>query len=92
MNCSVSGCRKLAEYEVIFYDFYVKSGEPFYMRHDTCPFLCADHVRENELRAKVIGKPETEGARTYRSAMDYPHTKSDGQGFVIYSPLVRSGR
>lgn len=87
-KCSVKGCNQPAEYEVIFYDVYLHPTNPvtvFYERHESCPFVCQEHLSQNERNAKTqLDKPEL---RAYRNHVDYPHTKSEGQGFVIYRPL-----
>ena len=85
-RCCVTECSDDAGYEVIFYDFYLMQGEPFYKRHTSCPFICAEHLKENELTATVDGKGETNN-RQYRGHVKYKHTPSHGHGFCIYRPL-----
>lgn len=87
-GCSVHGCITQADYEVIFYDMYRYGGraEVFYERHNSCPYLCEQHMSENELGA-VTRLPDPD-FRAYRGIVDYPHTRSRGQGFVIYRPLM----
>ena len=46
-RCSVSECSDDAGYEVIFYDFYLMQGKPFYEQHIWCPFICAAHLNAN---------------------------------------------
>lgn len=85
-QCSVKGCSERAGYEVVFYDFYLTQGEPFYERHASCPFICSEHLKENEMTAETGGETGSK-IRQYRGRVKYKHTKSGGQGFCIYRPL-----
>ena len=52
----------------------------FSERDITCPFLCGEHMIENEEGAK--------GDRRPRGITHYPHTNQHGaQGFTIYKPI-----
>jgi hypothetical protein len=62
-KCSAPGCERSAEYEVYLYDYYFEKEE-FYEQDYTCPFLCAEHMEENESRAR--------GERVPRGNVDYP--------------------
>lgn len=86
-ECSVRGCRKSADYEAIFYDVYLHlygDVRVFYQAHESCPFICQEHLNENERNAKTsLANPRW---RAYRGSVQYPHSHSSGQGFVIYRP------
>ncbi len=85
-KCAVTGCEREAKYEVIFYDVYLYADVTvFYERHESCPFICHQHMAENEHGAKT-GLPDP-NLRAYRGVVDYPHARSAGQGFVTYRPL-----
>lgn len=88
-KCFVKGCKKRADYEVIFYDVRLlphhSEAEVFYERHNSCPLIYDKHMQENELSAET-GLPSTK-LREYGGKVDYRHTKSAGFGFVIYRPL-----
>ena len=77
--CSVQNCSNHATAEVMLYDVY-ESGEVFLERDFTCPYLCAQHVAENET--------SLQGARTPGSITRYTYTNQHlAQGFTIYRPL-----
>jgi hypothetical protein len=79
-KCSVKGCQREAEYRVILYDVYVNEEEVFFDQDNTCPFICGNHMAENERQAKGVRKP--------RGEMLYPYTNNgDAQGFTIYQPI-----
>lgn len=79
-HCAVDGCENEAEVEVILYDVYLQPRHVFFEQDFTCPYLCLDHVVENEEKA--------EGERCPRGYVKYPHTnRNDAQGFNIYRPL-----
>jgi hypothetical protein len=80
-NCSVAGCGKTAAVEVRLFDIYLGyDPEVFDKRDFTCPFLCADHLAENE--ATAVGKREPRGFVQYR------YTNRDkAQGFSTYRKL-----
>lgn len=79
-SCAVAGCGNRASVEVILYDVY-QHGEVYFERDETCPYLCCDHMVENESQAR--------GARMPRGHIDYPHTNRSGlRGFTIYRPLL----
>lgn len=78
--CSVAGCTRSAQYEVYLYDFYRQRNEEFFQQDFTCPYLCEEHVRENEARANGIRAP--------RGWVRYPYSNQNGaQGYTKYSPL-----
>jgi hypothetical protein len=88
--CGVDGCTRQADYEVILYDMYLNSvldveqletvSTVFYERDYTCPFLCWQHMAENEEQATGVREP--------RGDMQYPYSNRHGaQGFTIYKPL-----
>jgi hypothetical protein len=81
-KCSVTDCGEDAYVEVILYDVYTAKAERkvFFKRDHTCPFLCRDHMVENEKGA--------EGERKPRGVTRYPFTnRHAAQGFTIYRPL-----
>ena len=79
-RCAVEGCNREATVEVILYDVYPFECDVFFERDFTCPHLCAEHMAENETRAR--------GVRTPRGHVEYPFTnKHSAQGFTIYRPL-----
>lgn len=81
-KCSVKQCNQLAEYEVVLYDFYdfFEDPETFYEQDYTCPFLCEDHMKFNEDKAK--------GERRPRGVVYYPFTNQHtAQGYSKYNPI-----
>jgi len=79
MKCSVEGCQREATVKVILYDVYPYE-DVFFEQDYTCPFLCAEHMTENEFKA--------EGVREPRGFVKYPYTNQESaQGFTIYFPL-----
>ena len=78
--CSVSDCRKVAVCKVFRQDFDIAGGEPICDPDDSCPYLCREHLTENEQQAK--------GIRNLRGLVTYPHTnKLKLKGVSIYMPL-----
>lgn len=52
-TCSVDGCKKRATVKVLLYDLYLYNvGEVFWEQDFTCPWLCREHMLENERGAK----------------------------------------
>ena len=79
-KCNIHGCKKPAEYEVILYDVYLYDEHVFFERDFTCPFLCGEHMAENETYAA--------GTRDPRGYVRYPYSNQEGAlGFTIYRPL-----
>lgn len=79
-RCSVAGCALPAEYEVYLYDYYPVQDEEFFEQDYTCPFLCGEHMEENEREAKGDRKP--------RGYVEYPFSKRNhAQGYTTYAPL-----
>ncbi|MBI2426895.1 MAG: hypothetical protein HYV34_03525 [Candidatus Kerfeldbacteria bacterium] len=65
---------------MILYDYYIQLGEVFFKQDFTCPWLCQQHVDENERRARGDRKP--------RGITHYPHTNREGaQGMSLYFPI-----
>lgn len=82
-KCSVTSCSSDAICEVILFDVYTHDGTVFFEQDSTCPYLCADHILENEKEAKGERKP--------RGVVHYPYTNQHrAQGFTIYKPLKQS--
>jgi hypothetical protein len=82
-QCRAPGCTNNADVEVILYDLYLygETGDVFFERDYTCPFLCSLHMTENEEQARGERKP--------RATVRYPYTNRNGaQGFTIYRPLL----
>jgi hypothetical protein len=80
-KCSVAGCGRGADVEVILYDVYADLREVFYEQDTTCPYLCGQHMVENEEPARGVRKP--------RGHVIYPFTNQESaQGFTIYRPLA----
>lgn len=50
-KCSVENCGSDASVEVLLYDFYAEIPEVRLDRDFTCPFLCDDHMVQNEREA-----------------------------------------
>lgn len=79
-GCGVEGCNRDAVVEVIHYVIYSAEQQVFFEQDCTSPYLCAQHMMENE-----------EGLRTERGhcgAARYPFTNSQGaDDFTIYCPL-----
>jgi hypothetical protein len=80
-NCSVSGCRQKASVEVRLFDLYLGYDSEIFDRLDfTCPFLCTDHLAENETTA--VGTREPRGFVQYRYS-----NREKAQGFSTYRKL-----
>ena len=78
-TCSVEGCNRPVDFEVILYDEY-DNGVVFYEQDFTCPFLCQFHRDENEKNAV--------GERVPRGCVEYPYTNGEGaQGYTKYIPI-----
>lgn len=59
-RCAAEGCDRDAHVEVILYDIYELPGgtaEVFLEQDFTCPYLCSNHLHENETRATVDWAP-----------------------------------
>lgn len=84
-KCSVDGCAAAANFEVRLFDIYLHSAPEVFDDVDyTCPYLCADHMRQNESQAQ--------GERRPRGSVAYPYTnRHRAQGFTIYRPLAGLG-
>jgi hypothetical protein len=81
-KCNVRGCKNPAEFEVFLYDVYVPDERVFFERDFTCPFLCGEHMAENERHAS--------GTRAPRASVHYPYSNQEGAlGFTIYRPLKK---
>lgn len=79
-KCAVPACGRLAEYEVYLYDYYPFHDEEFFEQDLTCPFLCDEHMEENEKKAKGDRKP--------RGYVEYPFSNGHhAQGYTTYAPL-----
>ena len=61
LKCAVKGCNQDAYVEVILYDVYPERKTVFFERDFTCPYLCANHMAQNETgrerRAPNLGGP-----------------------------------
>ena len=79
--CSVSECDNPAFCEVLLYDVYVDAEDVFMERDCTCPFLCRQHMSENELSCD--GTREPRGDCIYRFT-----NQGQAQGFSIYNSPV----
>ncbi len=79
--CAAPECTVPATVEVYLYDVYANStGEVFSEIDTTCPFLCAEHVKQNENEARGERKP--------RGVTSYPFSNLNGaQGFTVYRSL-----
>jgi hypothetical protein len=79
-KCNIRGCKKPAEFEDMLYDVYMYDEHVFFERAITCPFLCSEHMAENEMYAS--------GTRAPREYVRYPDSNQQGAlGFTIYRPL-----
>jgi hypothetical protein len=79
-QCSVTGCVRPADYEVYLYDYYPSQNEEFFEQDYTCPFLCDEHMEQNER--------EAEGERKPRGFVRYPFSNQNfAQGYTTYAPL-----
>jgi hypothetical protein len=61
--CSVDGCDHDATVEVFLYDVYFENFRVFFERDTTRPFLCGQHMIDNERESQGIRKPR--GMVTY---------------------------
>ena len=77
--CSVPHCSKRASVQVMLYDVY-ENGQVFFEPDFTCPYLCPQHIAENER--------SIQGTRAPTTISNYPYTNQhSAQGFSIYLPL-----
>ena len=77
-QCAVNGCQSSAEVEVFLYTVH-GSGEVFIAADSSCPYLCREHVADNERRS----------AGDRRGGTFYPHTnQSNTRGVSVYLPLT----
>jgi hypothetical protein len=82
-KCSVPGCARDATVSVRLFDVY-PDGMVFNQEDFTCPFMCQEHVRQNEAQAV--------GERKGRGNVTYPHSNREGAvGFTVYDPLSAKG-
>jgi len=82
LRCAVPGCTSDAAVEVRLFDLYeLPDGvEIFDQRDYTCPYLCNEHVAENERRAI--------GTRAPRDVTRYPFSNQHkAQGVTTYRPV-----
>ncbi|MEY8757925.1 restriction endonuclease [Peribacillus frigoritolerans] len=80
-KCSVPGCENNAGYEVYLYDYYDSSNVEFFEQDFTCPFICEEHMNENEENARGEKRP--------RGSVRYPYTnKHHAQGYTRYQPVL----
>lgn len=78
-QCSVVGCKNQADYEVIFYDYYTGLNHVHFEQDYTCPFICDEHMQENEAMSRGVRQP--------RGDIDYPYSKKlGGQAYTKYLP------
>jgi hypothetical protein len=78
----VEECQRPAAYEVYLYDYYEMpdGDEEFFEQDFTCPFICEEHMQENEALARGFRRP--------RGVVRYPYTNRGGaQGYTKYQPL-----
>jgi hypothetical protein len=83
-GCSVPGCTSDAAAEVRLFDLYdFPDGVEIFDKQDyTCPYLCSEHVAENE-RGAI-------GTRAPRHVTRYPFSNRNGaQGVTTYRPLEK---
>lgn len=79
-RCGAPSCDDAAAVEVTLYDVY-PDGQVFFEQDYTCPYLCEDHVAENERSVS--------GERRPRRITVYKYTNQNGaQGFTIYRPIT----
>jgi hypothetical protein len=81
-QCSVARCDAPADYEVQEVRVTPYPDEVLQMRDPVCPYLCEEHMRENEERST--------GVITYHSGdkVEYPYThKRLNSGWSEYEPL-----
>lgn len=79
-TCSVPECSEPAEYEVYLYDFYAYLNKEFFQQDFTCPFLCREHMEQNER--------EIQGERRPRTCPNYPFSNRNlAQGYTKYAPI-----
>jgi hypothetical protein len=57
-GCAVPGCDREAVVEVILYDVYQYTDDGvydvFYDQDESCPYLCLEHLSENEARCERV--------------------------------------
>ena len=80
-KCSVENCTNDAYFEVFLYDVYIQGeSDTFFESDETCPYLCKNHMVENE--------NSIQGTREPRRVYSYKHSnRYSAQGFTIYKPL-----
>src|SRR5690606_38866076 len=59
-KCSVEGCSNQAEYEVLFYSYYVEMNRVHFKQDYTCPFICDEHMQENEAMSVGVREPRSD--------------------------------
>ena len=82
LKCGVPGCDERPCFEVILFDVYPHwvERDVHFQQDSTCPYLCLDHMGENEQCAVGVREP--------RGHVKYPFTNQHhAQGFTIYRPL-----
>jgi hypothetical protein len=85
LGCSAPGCTRDAAVEVRLFDLYdVSDGVEIFDKQDyTCPYLCTEHLVENERRAI--------GTRAPRDVTRYPFSNRHGaQGVTTYRPVEKN--
>jgi hypothetical protein len=79
-KCCAPDCTRDACFIVYLYDiypYYDGNADIFCQRDYTCPYLCDQHMAENEEKAR--------GTREPRGFMQYPYTnRNRANGFTIY--------
>ncbi|MFJ1470124.1 hypothetical protein [Massilia orientalis] len=84
LGCAVHGCTRDAAVEVRLFDLYERTdGVRIFDQQDyTCPYLCDEHVAENE-RGAI-------GTRAPRDITQYPFSNQHrAQGVTTYRPVEK---
>jgi len=83
-KCSVENCSNDPDYLILLYDHY-SNGNIFVEQDYTCPFLCEEHMQENE---RGIGNKGIGDLRYPRSVNYYPYSNQNcAQGYTRYFPI-----
>lgn len=83
-RCCVEGCPSRAAYGVVLYDVDLHEGGIRFEQDETCPYICVEHMIDNERHAIGDRRPE--------ERVDYPYTNRNRvRGMSVYRPLLRTG-
>lgn len=78
--CRVNGCNSPATVKVFLHDEYQNPQDVFHEQDKHCPYLCDQHMQENELNAVGVREP--------RGVVEYPYTNQrHANGWSVYEAI-----